>query len=238
MPLATFFFELRAVFKELNHEICPYSFWLDFPVIVCPANSCSRTYYDLLKPIAFSFVGNFSQTLQFILCPVYYLHVVAFWAILTRVQLLLRLASKSSRFLLLWILLPFIFCPAKSCLVGRFEFLFLFRFEFCLRTGEAYSSFLNCFLFLFFRSLVFPRSALFYKSLLYFNCFVCYCSVYCCFRHGGENALLLYVENANAPIDTSLSEDKINKICLWFDNVPLTSLAIIIIMLSYSGVVW
>ena len=130
------------------------------------------------------------------------------------------------------------FFSCKSCLVGRFEFLFLFRFEFCLRTGEAYSSFLNCFLFLFFRSLVFARSALFYKSLLYFNCFVCYCSVYCFFRHGGENALLLYVENANAPIDTSLSEDKINKICLWFDNVPLTSLAIIIIMLSYSGVVW
>ena len=84
VPLATFFFELRAVFKELYREICPYSFWLDFPVIVCPANSCSRTYYDLLKPIAFSFVGNFSQTLQFILCPVYYLRLVVFWTILTR----------------------------------------------------------------------------------------------------------------------------------------------------------
>ena len=65
-----------------------------------PCDSCSVTYYDLLKPIAFSFVGNFSQTLQFILCPVYYLRLVAFWTILTRVQLLLRLASKSSRFLL------------------------------------------------------------------------------------------------------------------------------------------
>ena len=119
MPLATFFFELRAVFKELYHEICPYSFWLDFPVIVCPANSCSRTYYDLLKPIAFSFVGNFSQTLQFILCPVYYLHLVAFWTILTRVQLLLRFASKSSHFLLLWILLPFIFCPANIVPCGQ-----------------------------------------------------------------------------------------------------------------------
>ena len=108
MPLATFVFELRAVFKELYHEICPYSFCLDSPVIVCPATSCSITYYDLLKPIAFSFVGNFSQTLQFILCPVYYLRLVVFWTILTRVQLLLRAASKSSRFLLLWILLPFI----------------------------------------------------------------------------------------------------------------------------------
>ena len=88
MPLATFVFELRAVFKELYHEICPYSFCLDSPVIVCPATSCSITYYDLLKPIAFSFVGNFSQTLQFILCPVYYLRLVAFWTILTRVQLL------------------------------------------------------------------------------------------------------------------------------------------------------
>ena len=107
-----------------------------------------------------------------------------------------------------------------SCLVGRFEFLFLFRFEFCLRTGEAYSSFLNCFLFLFFRSLVFARSALFYKSLLYFNCFIFYCSVYCCFRHVGENALLLYVENANAPIDTSLSEDKINKIVYGLTMFP------------------
>lgn len=28
----------------------------------------------------------------------------------------------------------------------------------------------------------------------------------------GKNALLLYLENANAPIDTSLSEDEINKI--------------------------
>ena len=108
MPLATFVFELRAVFKELYHEICPYLFWLDFPVIVCPANSCSITCYDLLKPIAFSFVGNFRQTLQFILCPVYYLRMVVLWTILTRVQLLLRPASKSSRFLLLWILSPFI----------------------------------------------------------------------------------------------------------------------------------
>ena len=108
MPLATFVFELRAVFKGLCHEICPYSFWFDFPVIVCPADSYSVTYYDLLKPVAFSFVGNFSQTLQFILCPVYYLRLVVFWTILTRVQLLLHPASKSSRFLLLWILLPFI----------------------------------------------------------------------------------------------------------------------------------
>ena len=86
---------------------------------------------------------------------------------------------------------------------------------------------------------MFALSALFYKSWLYFNCFLCYCSVYCCFRRVGENALLLYVENANAPIDTGLSEDKINKKnCLWFDNVPLASLAIKIIILSYSGVVW
>ena len=74
--MATFVFELRAVFKGLYHEICPYSFSFDFPVIVCPADSCSLTYYDLLKPVAFSFVGTFSQTLQFILCPVYYLHLV------------------------------------------------------------------------------------------------------------------------------------------------------------------
>ena len=58
MPLATFVFELQAVFKELYHEIRPYSFWLDSPVIVCPANSRSITYYDLLKPIAFSFVDS------------------------------------------------------------------------------------------------------------------------------------------------------------------------------------
>ena len=77
------------------------------------ADSCSVTYYNLLKPIAFSFVRNFSETLQSILCPVYYLRLVAFWTILTRVQLLLRLASKSGRFLLLWILLPFILCPAN-----------------------------------------------------------------------------------------------------------------------------
>ena len=51
MPLATFAFELRAVFKGLYHEICPDSFWFDFPVILCPADSCSVTYYDLLKPI-------------------------------------------------------------------------------------------------------------------------------------------------------------------------------------------
>lgn len=113
MPLATFVSELRVVFKGFFHEICPDSFWFDFPVISCPADSCSVTYYDLLRPIAFSFVGNFSQTPQFILCPVYYLRLVAFWAILPRVQLLLRLASKSSRFLLLWILLPFTFCPAN-----------------------------------------------------------------------------------------------------------------------------
>ena len=117
--MATFVFELRAVFKGLYHEICPDSFWFDFPVILCPADSCSVTYYDLLEPIAFSFVGNFSQTLQFILCPVYYLRLVAFWTILTREQLLLRLASTSSRFLLLWILLPFIFCPANIVPCGQ-----------------------------------------------------------------------------------------------------------------------
>ena len=113
MPLATFVFELRAVCKGLYHEICPDSFWFDFPVIVCPADSCSVTYYNLLKPIAFSFVGNFSQTLQFILCPDHYLRLVASWTILTRVQLLVHLASNSSRFLLLWILLPLILCPAN-----------------------------------------------------------------------------------------------------------------------------
>ena len=111
-----------------------------------------------------------------------------------------------------------------SCLVGRFEFLFLFRFEFCLRTGEAYFSFLNCFYFYFSIPqcllIVFARSALFYKSLLYFSCFICYCSVYCCFRHVGENALLLYVENANALIDTGLSEDKINKIVYGLTMFP------------------
>ena len=96
--------------------------------------------------------------------------------------------------------------------MGRFEFLFLFRFEFCLRPGEACSSFLNCFHFYFFHSLVFARGTLFYKSLLYFNCFICYHSVYCCFRRVGENALFLYLENANAHINTSLSEDEINKI--------------------------
>ena len=47
----------------------------------------------------------------------------------------------------------------------------------------------------------------------------------------GKNALLLYLENANAPIDTGLSEDEINKIVL-------TSLAINLVILSYSGVVW
>ena len=76
--MATFVFELRAVFKGLYHEICPDSFSFDFPVILCPADSCSVTYYDLLKPIALSFVGNFSQTLQFILCPVYYLRFAHF----------------------------------------------------------------------------------------------------------------------------------------------------------------
>jgi len=115
VPLVTFVFELRAVFKGFYRKICPVSFWFAFPVILCPAYSCSVTHYDLLKPIAFSFVGNFSQTLQFILCPVYYLRLVAFWTILTRVQLLLRLASKSSRFLLLWILLPNIFVLLISC---------------------------------------------------------------------------------------------------------------------------
>ena len=113
MPLATFVFALRAVFKGLYYEIFPDSFWFDFPVIVCPVDSCSVTYYELLKPIALSFVGNFSQTLQVILCPVYCLRLVVFWTILTRVQLLLRPASRSSRFLLLWILLPFILCPAN-----------------------------------------------------------------------------------------------------------------------------
>ena len=45
MPFATFVFELRAVFKGLYHEICPDSFWFDFPVIVSPADSnCSVTY--------------------------------------------------------------------------------------------------------------------------------------------------------------------------------------------------
>ena len=113
----------------------------------------------------------------------------------------------------------FLSCKYRALWAGL-NFFFLFRFEFCLRTGEAYSSFLNCFLFLFFRSLVFARSALFYKSLLYFNCFICYCSVYCCFRHVGENALLLYVENANAPIDTGLSEDEINKIVYGLTMFP------------------
>ena len=104
MPLATF--EVAGSFKRaLSRNLRRF--------ILCPADSCSVTYYDPLKPIAFSFVGNFSQTLQFILCLVYYLRLVAFWTILNRVQLLLRLASKSSRFLLLWILLPFIFCPAN-----------------------------------------------------------------------------------------------------------------------------
>ena len=117
--MATFVFGFRAVFKGLYHEFRPDSFWFDFPVILCPADSCSVTYYVLLKPIAFSFFGNFSQTLQFTLCPVYYLRLVAFWTILTRVQLLLRLASKSSRFLLLWILLPFIFCPANIVPCGQ-----------------------------------------------------------------------------------------------------------------------
>ena len=83
MPLAMFVSELCAVFKGLFHEICPDSFWFDFPVISCPADSCSKTL---------SFVGNFSQTPQFILCLVYYLRLVTFWAILPPVHLLLRLA--------------------------------------------------------------------------------------------------------------------------------------------------
>ena len=36
----------------------------------------------------------------------------------------------------------------------------------------------------------------------------------------GENALLLYLENANAPIDTGLSEDKINKIAYGLTIFP------------------
>ena len=147
--MATFVFELRAVFKGLYHEICPDSFWFDFPVILCPADSCSVTYYDLLKPIAFSFVGNFSQTLQFILCPVYYLRLVAFWTILTRGQLLCVLLQSQVAFYFYGYCYHLFFVLLISCLVGRFEFLFLFRFEFCLRTGEAYSSFLNCFYFYF-----------------------------------------------------------------------------------------
>ena len=96
--------------------------------------------------------------------------------------------------------------------MGRFEFLFLFRFVFCLRPGEAYSLFLNCFYF-------------------YFSIRLCLLEAHCVANHcctsivlfaivlstvasdpSGKNALLLYLENANAPIDTGLSEDEINKI--------------------------
>ena len=36
----------------------------------------------------------------------------------------------------------------------------------------------------------------------------------------GKNAFLLYLENANAPIDTGLSEDKINKIVYGLTMFP------------------
>ena len=33
----------------LYQEICPDSFWFDVLVIVCPADSCSVTFSDLLS---------------------------------------------------------------------------------------------------------------------------------------------------------------------------------------------
>ena len=111
-------------------------------------------------------------------------------------------------------------CPANIVPCGQVWVSFLISFWVLPQNRWSVFFVFELFLFLFFHSLVFARSTLFYKSLLYFNCFICYCSVYCCFRHVGENALLLYVENANAPLDTGLSEDKINKIVYGLTMFP------------------
>ena len=106
MPLATFVFELRAVFK-----ICPDPVWFDFPAIVCPGDSCSVTYFDQFKPIAFSLVKILARLSS--LHYVWFTTFAWFWANFTRVQLLLRPASNSRHFLFLWIRLPFILCPVN-----------------------------------------------------------------------------------------------------------------------------
>ena len=45
-------------------------------------------------------------------------------------------------------------------------------------------------------------------------------------------------EEPPANPQNAAAEEVTLKVCLWFDNVPLTSLTFNIIILSYSGVVW
>ena len=104
--------------------------------------------------------------------------------------------------------------------MGSFEFLCLFRFEFCLRTSEAYSSFLNCFYFYFpFPSVCSKRIVLQIIVVLQLFYLLLFCLLLLPTRRG-KNALLLYLENANAPIDTGLSEDIIYKIVYGLTMFP------------------
>ena len=140
---------------------------------------------------------------------------VAFWILLTHVQFILHPASKSSSFKLLWILLPVILCPVNSvwlcCLVESFEFVFLFHFFVLLL--NKWGAFFILELFYFSIPQCLHVSALFYKSLLYFICFTCYCYVYCCFRHFREKSVAVLTRNCKCPINTGrLREDTINKI--------------------------
>ena len=128
-------------------------------------------------------------------------------------------------------------CAALWRVLSLFSY---FIFLFCLQTSEAHSSFWNCFIFpsLFpFPSVRSKRIVLqiivvlhlFYLLLLYLLLL----------PTSGKKRVAVLTRKCKCPYQHSAFKRRYNKQnCAWFDNVPLNSLTISIIILSYSGVVW